>query len=142
MADDALFPDPVPYADAVAYARSAGTLLLIAAVVAAIPFAAAFHDLTSARPDPYSGYFALITGAIFFGTGVSGYGLRRARPWSRVPGAISAIVILPVAPVGTFLGIRTLVYLHSAAKGGVFATPIQAASKDINRSHPPAIGPT
>jgi len=142
MADDTPFPDSVSHADAVAYARSAGTLLLIAAVVAAIPFAIATLDLRSARPDPFAGYFALITGIICIGTSISGYGLRRVRPWSRMPGVLSAVAILPVAPVGTFLGIRALVYLHSANKGGVFATQIQAASAGITSSHPPSIGPT
>ncbi len=104
--------------------KAVGFLYFLGAVLVALSLVgvgfAAFYS-GSGPGGPELGIFALlfvVCVAQFF----AGWGLRKLRPWSKVPAGIVAAVSLISIPIGTIFGLYFL-YLIFSAKGRTILSP-------------------
>jgi len=72
---------------------------------------------------------SLVMCASLFGIGflyfVTGLGMKKVRPWTKIPGTLLAVIGLVVIPVGTLLSIYTFYLLYSSKGNVVLAESYQ-----------------
>jgi hypothetical protein len=64
---------------------------------------------------------AAVVGIVFAGLAfVTARGIENQRRWAKWLGIALAVLSLPRIPIGTIIGIATLVYINRASKAGLF----------------------
>ena len=108
--------------------KGVGFLYLLGGVAVALSLVglfALFGKMSSLSGHAMGGRELIVTGMLgLIGVAqfISGWGLRKLRPWAKVPAAVLAGLSLLSIPVGTLLGGYTL-YLLFSAKGRVVLSP-------------------
>lgn len=108
--------------------KGVGFLYLLGGVAVALSLVglfALFGKMSSLSGRAMGGRELIVTGMLgLIGVAqfISGWGLRKLRPWAKVPAAVLAGLSLLSIPVGTLLGGYTL-YLLFSAKGRVVLSP-------------------
>ena len=111
--------------------KAVGFLYLLSAVFVFVAFAGIFvpsmlgASQGSVQPSMLDGAEMMIFGllaAVGVGQLITGWGLRKLRPWVKIPAALLAGISLISFPVGTLIGGYAL-YLLFSAKGGTILSP-------------------
>ncbi|UXI68018.1 hypothetical protein [Tahibacter amnicola] len=109
--------------------RSAGNLFLLAGIVCGLSFVALvvaiFAEGRQLRPVPAI-YLATLCTLFVVAAFTVGIGLRRLRPWVRVPGTILSIIGLLGLPLGTVINAIILYRLHNRRGRVVLARSYRA----------------
>lgn len=105
--------------------KSLGILYYLGGIGLLFATAMAFAPLAEGDAGALGGQEMLILagfGLLLVLQFMTGWGLRRLKPWARVTGSIFSVIGLIQIPVGTLIGAYCL-YLFFSAKGGVVFSP-------------------
>ena len=109
--------------------KGIGALYILGGIFAVLAGFSSFMSLTAMRNEVQIGgtelTFALVIAAVILGIGVLqfavGLGMRKVKPWVKIPATIVAAIGLISIPVGTLLGFYVMYLIHSS-KGQVVLT--------------------
>ena len=82
----------------------------------AVPLAFVAHRGEAALAAATAIIAAVSAGLAF----ITARGIENQRRWAKWLGIVLAILSLPRIPVGTIIGVATLIYIHRASKAGLF----------------------